>query len=58
VANRPRYVKPAAEIEASFSLSVTVDAYECLYRGESVALDRPGPWVRSDFNTWSQAPTP
>lgn len=45
IANRNTYVKPAAEIEARFSLPVTIDAYERLYRGEPVELSRPGPWT-------------
>ena len=45
IANRDDYVKPAAEIEARFSLPVTVEAYLALYRGEDVELSRPGPWV-------------
>lgn len=45
LANRADYVKPVAEIEARFSLPVTVDAYERLYRGESVDLHRHGPWT-------------
>lgn len=43
LANRERFVKPASEIEARFSLPATIDAYERLYRGEPVNLDRPGP---------------
>lgn len=45
LANRDEYVKPASEIEARFSLPVTVEAYLALYRGEEVELSRPGPWV-------------
>lgn len=45
IANRARYVKPASEIEARFSLPVTIDAYERLYQGEEVELSRPGPWT-------------
>lgn len=45
IANRDRYVKPASEIEARFSLPVTIEAYLALYRGEEVELSRPGPWV-------------
>ncbi len=56
VERRSQFVKPAAEIEALFSLPITVDAYERLYRGELVALDRPGPWVSADISAHSQTP--
>ncbi len=48
-AHREDFVKPASEIESRFSLPVTIDAYERLYRGEAVDLGRPGPWVTADF---------
>ncbi|MGI8486100.1 MAG: glycosyltransferase family 4 protein, partial [Thermomicrobiales bacterium] len=45
IANRDRYVKPATEIADRFSLPVTIDAYEGVYKGEQVDLNRPGPWT-------------
>jgi glycosyltransferase involved in cell wall biosynthesis len=45
VGNREKYLKPAAEINERFSLPVTIDAYERVYRGEKVELNRPGPWI-------------
>jgi ubiquinone/menaquinone biosynthesis C-methylase UbiE len=45
LADPERFHKPASEIARTFSLDVTVDAYERLYRGEVVDLQRPGPWV-------------
>ncbi len=36
VGNRERYVKPAGEIRARYSVDTTVDAYEALYRGDLV----------------------
>jgi glycosyltransferase involved in cell wall biosynthesis len=46
--NPARFRRAPAEIEARFSLPVTVSAYERLYRGETVELDRPGPWSATD----------
>jgi glycosyltransferase involved in cell wall biosynthesis len=36
--------RSAEEIAELFSLPVTIDAYERVYRGEKVDLHRPGPW--------------
>lgn len=51
ITNRDAYVKPPAEIAERFSLPVTIDAYERVYRGERVELNRPGPWTASSSTT-------
>ncbi|MBA2558119.1 MAG: glycosyltransferase family 4 protein [Chloroflexi bacterium] len=48
LADLSRYRRSPAEIEARFSLPVTVSAYERLYRGETVELHRPGPCSAAD----------
>ena len=45
IANRDSYIRTPEEIDAIFSLPVTIDAYERVYRGEKINLNRPGPWT-------------